>query len=133
MTEFRGTWTEAEVEAFLAEATVPIRLATHRTDGSLWMVALRYRYRNGSFECATRADADVVRLLRNDAEVAFDVSTNDVPYRGVRGDRGARARRGQGGPAQPDRAIPRRHRLPARDVAARRRPRGDPYPESARA
>jgi nitroimidazol reductase NimA-like FMN-containing flavoprotein (pyridoxamine 5'-phosphate oxidase superfamily) len=85
MTEFRGAWTADEVEAFLHETAVPIRLSTHRPDGSLWMVALWYRYRDGAFECATGADADVVRFLRDDGSVAFDVSTNRPPYRGVRG------------------------------------------------
>lgn len=85
MTEFRGTWTDDEVAAFLREVTIPLRLATRRPDGSLWTVALWYRYRNGSFECATSASADVVDFLRSDPAVAFDVSTNEVPYRGVRG------------------------------------------------
>lgn len=85
MTEFRGAWTEAEVEAFLRDATIPVRLATLRPDGSLWLVALWFRYRDGVLECATGADADLVRFLRADDRVAFDVSTNDVPYRGVRG------------------------------------------------
>lgn len=85
MTEFRGAWTDEEVEAFLQRTTVPIRVSTHRPDETLWIVALWYRYRDGSFECATGADADVVRYLRNDAGVAFEVSTNDPPYRGVRG------------------------------------------------
>ena len=35
--------------------------------------------------CATSADAAVVEYLRNDPEVAFEVSTNDAPYKGVRG------------------------------------------------
>jgi hypothetical protein len=30
-------------------------------------------------------NADVVRFLRNDSEVAFEISTNEPPYRGVRG------------------------------------------------
>ncbi|MGQ3411547.1 pyridoxamine 5'-phosphate oxidase family protein [Natrinema sp. LN54] len=85
MTDFRGAWTEDEVEAFLQEAEIPIRLATHRPDGSLWLVTLWYRYRDGSLECATRATADVVRFLRNDPAIAFDISTNRVPYRGIRG------------------------------------------------
>ena len=85
MTEFRGAWDADEVEAFLRMVTVPLRLATHRPDESLWVVTLWYRYEEGSIECATWANADVVRYLRNDAEVAFDVSTNEVPYRGVRG------------------------------------------------
>ncbi len=83
--EFRGSWTEPEVTAFLEEATIPIRLATHRPDGSLWLVTLWYRYRDGMLECATGASSALVRFLRHDPAVAFEVSTNDVPYRGVRG------------------------------------------------
>ncbi|PCR89867.1 pyridoxamine 5'-phosphate oxidase family protein [Natrinema ejinorense] len=85
MTDFRGAWTEDEAEAFLQEATIPIRIATHRPDGSLWVVTLWYRYRNGSLECATGANADIVRFLRHDPEIAFDISTNRIPYRGIRG------------------------------------------------
>ena len=85
MTEFRGAWTDDDVGDFLQRTTVPLRLSTHRPDGSLRTVALWYRYRDGAFECATGADADIVRFLRNDDGVAFEVSTNDPPYRGVRG------------------------------------------------
>ncbi|MDG5777183.1 pyridoxamine 5'-phosphate oxidase family protein [Haloarculaceae archaeon H-GB2-1] len=85
MTKFSGTWSPEEVESFLREVTIPIRIAVHRPDESLWMVTLWYRYRDGSFECATWANADVVRYLRNDSEISFDVSTNEPPYRGVRG------------------------------------------------
>jgi nitroimidazol reductase NimA-like FMN-containing flavoprotein (pyridoxamine 5'-phosphate oxidase superfamily) len=85
MTEFRGAWSESDVEAFLREATIPIRIATHRPDDTLWPVALWYRYRDGALECATGASADVVGFLRHDPEIAFDVSTNEIPYRGVRG------------------------------------------------
>ncbi|WP_408957076.1 pyridoxamine 5'-phosphate oxidase family protein [Natrinema sp. 74] len=85
MTDFRGVWSESEVETFLQEATIPIRIATHRPDGSLWLVALWFRYRDGVLECATGANATLVRFLRHDPEIAFDISTNDVPYRGLRG------------------------------------------------
>jgi nitroimidazol reductase NimA-like FMN-containing flavoprotein (pyridoxamine 5'-phosphate oxidase superfamily) len=85
MVELSGVWDADEVAAFLADATVPIRLTTHRPDGTLWTVALWFRYRNGAFECATGADAALVTYLRNDPEVAVDVSTNRPPYRGVRG------------------------------------------------
>jgi nitroimidazol reductase NimA-like FMN-containing flavoprotein (pyridoxamine 5'-phosphate oxidase superfamily) len=85
MVTVTGTWTESEVAEFLQSVEIPIRLATTRLDGSLWMVTLWYRYRDGVFECATSANADVVEYLRNDPAVAFDVSTNQPPYRGVRG------------------------------------------------
>ena len=35
--------------------------------------------------CATAASADIVSFLESDPEVAFEVSTNDPPYTGVRG------------------------------------------------
>lgn len=85
MTKYRGPWAEAEVEEFLKETTVPMRLATHRPDGSLWLVTLWYRHHDGALECSTKADAHVVRFLRTDSEVAFDISTNQIPYRGIRG------------------------------------------------
>lgn len=85
MCTYRGAWTADEVASFLDETTVPIRIATHRPDGSLWMVALWYRFRDGAFECATSADANIVDFLEADGSVAFDISTNEIPYRGVRG------------------------------------------------
>jgi len=85
MVTLSGAWNHDQVETFLQESKIPIRISTHRPDESLWMVALWYRYRNGSFECATWANADIVRYLRNDSEVAFDISTNRPPYRGIRG------------------------------------------------
>jgi hypothetical protein len=85
MTDFIGAWTEDEVASFLQEMTIPIRIATQRSDGSLWPVTVWYRYRNGVFECATQSTADLVSILRNDPVVGVDVSTNDVPYSGIRG------------------------------------------------
>ena len=100
-----GAWSEAEAGAFLDEARVPIRLACHTPSGHLWMLSLWYAWVDDAVEdadggdaaeegkenatpelrCATSADADVVAYLRNDPAVAFEVSTNDPPYRGVRG------------------------------------------------
>ena len=85
MVEYRGAWDGPAVEEFLQDVTIPVRLATRRPDGSPWVVTLWYRYDDEAFECATSANADVVRYLRDDPDVAFDVSTNHPPYRGVRG------------------------------------------------
>lgn len=85
MTAFGGSWSESEVRRYLEATTVPIRLACHRRDGTPWIVTLWYRYRDGVLECSTSADADLVRFLRGDTSVGFDVSTNEPPYRGIRG------------------------------------------------
>ena len=85
MVTLTGDLSRDEVDAFLAETTVPVRLACRTNDGNPWIVTLWYVYRDGELFCATSADAQVVTFLRSDSAVAFDVSTNDPPYRGVRG------------------------------------------------
>lgn len=85
MVEYRGTWSEDDVYEFLEEASIPIRLAVRRPNGTPWVVTLWYRYRDGYLECATSANAHLVDFLEYDPDVAFDVSTNDIPYRGIRG------------------------------------------------
>jgi hypothetical protein len=85
MVRYTGPWDEAGVAAFLDDAVVPVRLAVRTPDGPLWMLSLWFVHREGSLWCATAADADVVSYVAADAGVAFEVSTNDPPYRGVRG------------------------------------------------
>lgn len=85
-----GPWSESETAAYLREATVPVRLSCRTPEDRPWMLSLWYEWAetpDGTPElrCATGADADVVRYLRHDSEVAFEVSENDPPYRGVRG------------------------------------------------
>ncbi len=85
MVTLTGDLSREEVAAFLDEATVPLRLACHTNDGNPWIVTLWYVHRDGELYCATSADSQVVKFLRSDSAIAFDVSTNDPPYRGVRG------------------------------------------------
>ncbi len=85
MVEATGAWSRVERERFLTESTIPMRLACQKPGGTLWMLSLWYRYESGRFYCATERSADVVRFLRENPAVAFEVSTNEPPYRGVRG------------------------------------------------
>lgn len=85
MVEYRGVWSRDEVTRFLETTEIPVRIGTLRPDGSQWIVPLWFRYRAGMIECATAADAHVVDFLRATPDVAFDVSTNTIPYRGIRG------------------------------------------------
>jgi nitroimidazol reductase NimA-like FMN-containing flavoprotein (pyridoxamine 5'-phosphate oxidase superfamily) len=85
MVDVRGAWSSAQLEAFLDEATVPFRLAARTPSDFPWIVPLWYVYRDGAFHCATGRSADIVGFLDRDDRLGFDVSTNDPPYRGVRG------------------------------------------------
>jgi nitroimidazol reductase NimA-like FMN-containing flavoprotein (pyridoxamine 5'-phosphate oxidase superfamily) len=85
MPTWTGAWSEAEAESYLAESRVPIRLACRTPAGGLWMLSLWYRYEDGALHCATGADADIVRYLDAAPDVAFEISDNRPPYKGVRG------------------------------------------------
>jgi len=90
MTAYRGPWSREQVEGYLADATIPLRLACRTPGGRLWQIPLWFAFRDGEFRCATSASADVVEFVAEDSHVAFDVSTNEMPYRGVRGNGQAR-------------------------------------------
>lgn len=85
MVTVHGTWTEAEVLTFLKQVHIPIRIGVRTPDGTPWIVAVWFRYRDEHLECVSASSSHLVRMLRKDAAVAFDISTNDIPYRGVRG------------------------------------------------
>ncbi len=85
MDRLTGAWDRTETEAFLRSETIPIRLSCRRPAGDLWMLSLWFVYKEGALWCATSAEADVVEYLAHDDRIAFEISTNEPPYRGVRG------------------------------------------------
>ena len=99
MSTVRGPWSEDRLEAFLESAVQPLRLACRTPTDRLWLVTLWFVYRDGTFLCATSRDADVVAFLEADPHVGFEVSTNEFPYRGVRGNGTARVA------ADPEKAL----------------------------
>ncbi|MFB6089512.1 MAG: pyridoxamine 5'-phosphate oxidase family protein [Halobellus sp.] len=104
-----GAWSQSEIDAFLAGSQAPVRLGCRTPDDRPWMLSLWYIWADGDavdeagrslsegfggsdcadcpreILCATSAHADVVEFLDHDPEISFEVSTNDYPYRGVRG------------------------------------------------
>lgn len=69
----------------LLELRVPLRLAVRLKQG-LRIVPLWFEYREDRFWCASQADSLCVRALLRDPHCAFDLSTNEMPYRGLRGE-----------------------------------------------
>ena len=80
-----GAWDKDTTEAFLRSETIPIRVSCRRPAGDLWMLSLWFVYRESALWCATSAKADVITYLSSTEQVAFEVSTNQPPYKGVRG------------------------------------------------
>ncbi|WP_410766542.1 pyridoxamine 5'-phosphate oxidase family protein [Haloferax sp. DFSO60] len=82
-----GPWSRERTDDFLTNHTIPVRLACRTPNDDLWMLSLWFEWdsKKSELRCATAASADVIDFLRAHEDVAFEVSTNEPPYRGVRG------------------------------------------------
>jgi hypothetical protein len=85
MTKSKGPWSAKQVDRFLSEAILPLRLGANGTSGHPVLASLWFVPDGGRLWCATQRDANVVRLLERDARCAYEVSVESPPYRGVRG------------------------------------------------
>ncbi len=74
-----------EIEKYLDEMTIPLRLSCVTDSGWPVVLSLWYLYEDGHFYCATQASAKVVGYLQQDSRCAFEVAGDQPPYRGVRG------------------------------------------------
>lgn len=80
-----SAWTADGIARYLREAEIPVRLACIGADGAPLLCSLWYLFDDGAIWCATRQDARLVDWLRRDRRCAFEVSGEQAPYRGVRG------------------------------------------------
>lgn len=85
MTRYKGEWSQQEVKRYLDDTRAPMRLSCLTHSGGPWMLSLWFKRDRDTLICATSADARVVEYLSNDPRIAFEISTNDPPYKGVRG------------------------------------------------
>lgn len=81
----KGPWELPEVEAFLAETVIPMRLSTVTASGWPVVLSLWFIYENGKLHCASRPSARIVELLRGEPRCGFEVARDTPPYFGVRG------------------------------------------------
>lgn len=82
----RGSvWDQSQIGAFLLECKIPIRLACLNNDHKPIICSLWYEYEGGTLWCATQKSAAIVKYLAQASDVGFEISTEAMPYRGVRG------------------------------------------------
>jgi nitroimidazol reductase NimA-like FMN-containing flavoprotein (pyridoxamine 5'-phosphate oxidase superfamily) len=80
-----GAWSEDQIERFLREIRIPIRIACNGASGHPVMASLWFVPAEGRLWCATRQTAQVASILSRDPRCAFEVSVERPPYLGVRG------------------------------------------------
>jgi nitroimidazol reductase NimA-like FMN-containing flavoprotein (pyridoxamine 5'-phosphate oxidase superfamily) len=78
-------WSAEGIESFLEAQRIPVRLASNGPDGYPLICSLWFAWHDGCLWCATHESAVVAKLLKQDPKCAFEVATNDIPYKGVRG------------------------------------------------
>lgn len=81
----RSAWQAPQIEAFLADARQPLRLACHARSGFPSISSLWFEYRDGCLWCASHESSAIVRYLQDDPRCAIEVAPNEPPYHGVRG------------------------------------------------
>lgn len=69
----------------LVNLVVPLRLACLTTSGWPMIVPLWFKFLNDRFYCATQENAKIISYLKKDNKCAFEISSQDPPYRGIRG------------------------------------------------
>lgn len=83
--DISGSWQRRQIDQYLGQARFPIRLACIAEDGFPRVVSVWYHYADGAFYCATHRDSQLASMIRRNPRVGFEVSTNEPPYYGVRG------------------------------------------------
>lgn len=79
-----GPWSESEIESFLDQTCIPVRLATNGSSGPL-VQSLWFAPRGMELWCCTQKSSVLTRRLERDDRVGFEVAADTPPYRGVRG------------------------------------------------
>jgi nitroimidazol reductase NimA-like FMN-containing flavoprotein (pyridoxamine 5'-phosphate oxidase superfamily) len=69
----------------LVNLVVPLRLTCVTSTGWPMIVPLWFIFLNDRFYRATPENAKIIRYIKKDPKCAFDISTENPPYRGIRG------------------------------------------------
>ncbi len=80
-----GPWSQTTTDAFLDQCTLPLRLSCIASDGFPRVASMWFRYEAGQLLCVTHKNSKVAKILKQNNRVGFEVSPNEPPYYGVRG------------------------------------------------
>ncbi|MSW43149.1 MAG: pyridoxamine 5'-phosphate oxidase family protein [Actinobacteria bacterium] len=79
-----GPWAIDDIERFLAQTAIPVRLASNG-QGFPLVQSQWFLYEDGGLWCCAKADSVLAKRLDRDPRCAFEVSGDLPPYSGVRG------------------------------------------------
>lgn len=81
----KGPWDWSQVENYLTTSNFPMRVACIGQDSFPRVVSVWFGYDDGRLLCVSHRSSQLVKLLRKNERVGFEVAPNEPPYYGVRG------------------------------------------------
>lgn len=83
--DLSGPWQQPQIDEFLIGNNLPVRLSCNASDGFPRVISLWYQYADGTLFCVTHQSSKLIKILKNNNRVGFEISPNEPPYFGVRG------------------------------------------------
>ena len=81
----KSAWSKDEIFAYLDRADTPIRISCNDSDGYPVICSVWFVHRDGALWAASHRSSYIIKALRQNPRIGFEVATNDYPYHGVRG------------------------------------------------
>lgn len=80
-----SAWDRAQIEDFLGQTRIPLRLASNTARGFPLVNSLWFELSDGALLCATHQSSAIIAHLGRDGRCGFEIAPNEPPYYGVRG------------------------------------------------
>ena len=80
-----GPWSISQIESYLNEKVVPLKLSVISSGGWPVIVSLWFFFDENRIICASRKKSKIIEFLEGNPRCAFEVSGDSAPYSGVRG------------------------------------------------
>jgi len=81
----KSQWDKASIISFLKQSHFPIRLAFCDNQQRPRICSVWYLYEQDCLWAASHKNAFLIKQLKHNGLVSFEISNNDYPYKGVRG------------------------------------------------
>jgi len=75
-----------EIEKFIPDSKIPIRVAFIKSTGLPAVISLWYVCNDGKIYCATQKTAKIVSYLQKNPACGFEIAADKPPYKGIRGE-----------------------------------------------
>lgn len=80
-----GPWGLDAIRAYLHQARIPVRLAGVAPSGWPVVLSLWFLPESDAIWCSTACTAKIVSLIESNEKCGFEIASEEMPYRGVRG------------------------------------------------